>query len=90
MNIEATDTLTQIADKLGNICIKGNEFEDQVIDTEAVAWYQTRFLLFVDDNCPAAIAVYMQKANADKNLNDLTKSHILYHAVQALEGRKPV
>lgn len=85
--METFEALSRIAERLENISFDFDSMKNQDIDTSTVEKYRERFLLFVEDSCPAAINVYMQKANNDMTLNDITKLCIMSIATRALEGK---
>lgn len=85
--MEAFDTLTKIAEQIENMRFDVDSLMDQDLDITAIRHYRERFVLFVEDGCPAAITAYMHKANADTTLNEATKLHILLDATHALDGK---
>ncbi len=82
------DTLNAIIENVGRLHFNFDAFKEQTIDEEVIDHYRERFLLFVDDDCPAAITAYMQKVQNDTSINELTKSHILLKATKALNGEE--
>ena len=85
--MQILDTMEEIISRVENLTYDFDEVKDQELDIEAVKRFRERFLLFVEDGCPAAINAYMQKANNDESLNDITKIHIMLDATHALEGK---
>ena len=57
--------------------------ESEVIDEEALAWYNEKFAMFVADGAKEAINVYVHHACIRDDLNDLTKVAILQASLNA-------
>ena len=85
--MEAFNTLNKIAEHIENMRFDVDSLMSQDLDTTAIQRYRERFMLFAEDGCPAAITAYMQKANTDTTLNEVTKLHIMLDATHALDGK---
>lgn len=85
--MEALETIAKIAEHVSQLSFDYESIQGQELDQATLDNYRERFLLFVRDCCPAAITAYMQKANKDSSLNDVTKIHIMYAATRALDGK---
>lgn len=74
--------LTEIANLLSNFEIDDSNLKGQVVDEDVVAFYTKRFEIFKQDECPLAINVYLNRAQNDENINELTKVAIMQSALQ--------
>lgn len=85
--MELHETLDKIVSAVDNLKFSFDSMRDQEVDENIINFYRERFQLFVGDSCPAAITAYMQKANQDDSLTDLTKTYIMLAATRALDGK---
>lgn len=73
--------LQSILDLVTNLEIDDSQIRDQKIDDELVAWYATRFDMFVEDGVIAAIGMYLNKLNMRKDVNEITRIAIMHEAL---------
>ena len=75
------ETLDKIMNIVTNMKVDDSSIQGETINEDMVDWYKERFMLFMSDGVPSAITPYMQKAQFDKNINEITRVAILHEAL---------
>ena len=73
-----------IADAIKGLNIDLSGTEGQEVDEEVLEWYKSRFKMFEEDNTLLAINVYLEKLQADKTVNEITRVYVMKEATETI------
>ena len=82
--------LRALTSAIENFKLDPSDIADQEAIPDIIDWYMSRFQMFIDDGCDAAINCYLDKMLTDSRCNTITRSIILnkLYALQCEEKKE--